>query len=183
MAATFSWWEDFGPTNNITTVQDVTDVDWKNSPDPEDSYAAFPITAGANSYERWQYGVFTGDFNNVLNGKFAHTQGEFVVGKFTLKGPKSMSQDSDRLAYAQPSTSANANLVTNLTATSLIGSGIDVWFGPTGPAASGKAVSAASVPAGEVFTNYLTTQLQTDATAPAGDLDSAITLTLQYDEN
>lgn len=176
MAATFEWDESNGMGETIT--HGVTNVNWKNVDNTTTAYTASPIVAGNNSYEKWQFGHFSGSYNQILNGKFAHTAGTLGTG-LTLKGAPTMTQDDDRLAYATPSTTANSSLTTNLTSTTTIGNGIDVYFGATGPANSGKATSTTANPA---YTNYLTTQLQTSGSAAAGDT-ATVTLTLQYDEN
>lgn len=176
MAATFEWDEANGVGETVT--HNVLNVNWKNQDSSTDNYASFPITAGNNSFEKWQYGHFSGTYNQILNGLFAHTAGAFGTG-ITLKGPPTMTADGNRLAYATPSTTANASLTTNMTSVIAIGSGVAVWFGPTGPATSGKAASTTSNPA---YTNYLTTQLQTTGATAPGDTATA-TLTLQYDEN
>ena len=173
MAATFIWYEDWeaGPTS----VSGVSNVNWKNNADPAATYSSYPITAGNNSYDKWQYGRFQGTYNQILNGKWAHTAGTFGTG-LTLKGAP---VGSSQLTYAQPSASTNANLSVDMTTAIAIGSGTGVYFGGTGPNTAGKAASTTDNPA---FTNYLTTQLQTTSEAAAGDTASA-TITLQYDEN
>jgi hypothetical protein len=123
------------------------------------------------------FGHFSGTYNQILNGLFAHTATAFGTGQ-TLKGPPACTGDGSRLLYTTPSASANANLTTNMTSVIAIGSGVAVAFGPTGPEATGKGTSTTSNPA---YTNYLTTQLQTSGSAP-GDTPT-VTLTLQYDEN
>jgi hypothetical protein len=67
-----------------------------------------------------------------------------------------------------------------MTSVVAIGSGVAVWFGPTGPETASKAATQAT--GADQYTNYLTTQLQVTAGAPAGDTAN-ITLTLQYNEN
>lgn len=176
MAATFEWDEANGAGQTVT--HNVTNVNWKNQDSSTDNYGSFPVVAGNNSFEKWQYGHFSGTFNQILNGLFAHTAGALGTG-LTLKGPPAMTADADRLAYATPSTAANSNLTTNMTSVIAIGSGIAVWFGATGPANSGKAASMTTNPC---YTNYLTTQMQTTVSAAAGD-SATVTLTLQYDEN
>lgn len=176
MAATFEWDEANGAGETVT--HGVSNVNWKNVDTSADDYASHSIPVSENSYEKWQYGHFSGTYNQILNGLFAHTAGAFGAN-ITLKGPPAMTADGDRLAYATPSKTTNANLTTNMTSVIAIGSGIAVWFGATGPASSGKAASTTSNPA---YTNYLTTQLQTAAGAAPGDT-TQVTLTLQYDEN
>lgn len=183
MAATFDWQEDTGastgsPAKGTTRTTGVTDVNWKNSGTQGTAYSAAPITAGNNSYEKWQFGKFTGTFNQILTGLFAHTATAFGTG-LTLKGPPACTGDGDRLLYTTPSATANANLTNDMTSAIAIGSGVAVFFGATGPEATGKAASTTSNPA---YTNYLTTQLQTSGSAAAGDT-ATITLTLSYLEN
>lgn len=183
MAATFDWQEDTGtqtgsPTKGTTRTTGVTDVNWKNSGTQGTAYSAAPITAGNNSYEKWQFGKFTGTFNQILNGLFAHTSGALGAG-LTLKGPPACTGDGDRLLYTTPSATANSNLSNNMTSAIAIGSGVAVCFSATGPEATGKAASGTANP---LYTNFLTTQLQTSGSAAAGDTTS-VTLTLQYDEN
>jgi len=182
MAATFSWDRDHGPATGspakgTTRSTGVTDVNWKNSDVEADAYSSYPITDGNNSYENWLFGRFSGTYNQISAGLFAHTSGTLGTG-LTLKGPPACTGDSNRLLYTTPSTNANSNLTTNMTSVIAIGSGVAVCFGATGPEATGKAASTTANPA---YTNYLTTQLQTSGAA-AGDT-ATVTLTLQYAEN
>ena len=66
-----------------------------------------------------------------------------------------------------------------MTAITAIASGVAVFFGATGPEATGKAASMATNPC---YTNFLTTQLQVGGAAVAGDM-TTLTLTLEYQEN
>lgn len=183
MAATFEFERDTGtqtgaPTKGTTRTTAVTDTNWKNTDTMGTAYSAAPITAGNNSFEIWNFGKFSGTFNQVLTGLFAHTATAFGTG-LTLKGTPACTGDGDRLLYTTPSATANANLTVDMTSAIAIGSGVSVCFGATGPEATGKATSMSTNPC---YTNYLTTQLQTTASAAAGDT-ATITLTLQYLEN
>lgn len=174
MAATFEWDERNGaPAGTVTHT--VTQVNWKNTDDVATAYSSSPITDGNNSFDKWQFGHFSGTYNQISAGLFAHTAGTFGAG-LTLKGPVAAS--TSMLTYAQPSTTANSNLTTDMTSAIAIGSGVAVYFGATDAAPAGKAASTTANPA---YTNYLTTQLQTSGASP-GDTAS-VTLTLQYDEN
>lgn len=182
MAATFAWDEDYGtqtgsPTRGTSTAAGITNVNWSNNSDPTTTYSANPITDGSNSYSRWQFGHFSGTYNQILGGLFAHTAGAFGAG-LTLKGTPACTGDGDRLLYTTPGTGALAGLTTDMTSVIAITSGVAVCFGDTGPYATGKASSTTSNPA---YTNYLTTQLQTSGAA-AGDT-TTVTLTLRYQEN
>lgn len=183
MAATFEWDEDTGtqtgsPLKGTTRTHGVTDVNWKNSGTQGTAYSAAPITAGNNSFDKWQFGHFSGTFNEISAGLFAHTATAFGAG-LTLKGPTPMTADGDNETYRTPAATANANLSVDMTSAISIGSGSAVWFGATGPEATGKAASMTTNPC---YTNWLVTQLQTTGSAAAGDT-ATVTLTLQYNEN
>lgn len=183
MAATFAFDEDTGtqtgsPLKGTTRTGGVTDVNWKNSGVQGTAYTAAPITAGNNSFDKWQFGHFSGTYNQILNGLFAHTAGTLGTG-LTLKGPTPMTADGDNETYRTPVATANAGLSVDMTSVIAIGSGSAVWFGATGPEAAGKAASTTANPA---YTNWLATQLQTTGSAAAGDT-ATVTLTLQYNEN
>lgn len=180
MAATFDWEADTGaatgsPAKGTTRTTGMTDNNWKNIDDSSTAYSASPITAGNNSFERWMFGKFSGSFNQILSGLWAHTLTSFGTG-LTLKGAPA---GSSQLTYTTPATTANTNLTVDMTSAVSIGSGVAVLFGATGPEAAGKATSMVTNPC---YTNYLTSQLQTTSSAAAGDTAN-VTLTLQYQEN
>ncbi len=182
MAATFEFEEDNGsaagsPAKGTTRTAARTEVNWKNIDDSTTAYSSNPITAGNNSYQN-QFGHFSGTFNQILSGLFAHTATAFGTG-LTLKGVPACSSDGTRYIYVSPSTTADVNLTTDMTSAIAIGSGVAVFFGATGPEATGKAATMTTNPC---YTNFLTTQLQTTSSAAAGDT-ATVTLTLQYSEN
>lgn len=178
MPATFDWKESNGAGETETGSR--TETNWKNIDDSTTAYTASAIVAGNRSYDKFQYGKFTtGTFNNLLNGLWEHTAGAATTG-VTLKAAPAMTADGDRVAYRTPATTANATLTDDMTAVTAIGSGKAVWFGPTGPAAAGKAATVTG--AADAFTNYLATQIETTGATPAGDI-TTMTITLQYDEN
>lgn len=180
MAATWEFEEDNGtatgsPAKGTTRTAARTEVNWKNIDDSTTAYSSSPITAGSNSYDKWQFGHFSGTYNSIAAGLFAHTSGTLGTG-LTLKGCPA---GSSQLTYTTPSTTANSNLSVDMTTAIAIASGTAVYFGPTGPEVASKTTSTTSNPA---YTNYLTTQLQTTTSAAAGDT-STVTLTVQYNEN
>jgi hypothetical protein len=188
MSATFDWNRDTGvatgsPAKGTTRTTGVTDTNWKNTDTYATAYTAAPITAGNNGFEIWNFGKFSGSFNQVSAGLFAHTATALVDSAsgatLTLKGTPACTGDGDRLLYTQATAAANANLTTDMTSVIAIGSGVAVCFGATGPEATGKAATMTTNPC---YTNYLTTQLQTAGGAAPGDT-SQVTLTLQYNEN
>lgn len=182
MAATFEFERDTGaasgsPAKGTTRTAAITDTNWKNTDTVGTAYSAAPITAGNNSFEIWNFGHFSGSYNQLSAGLFAHTSTAFGTG-LTLKGCPACTTTSG-LTYTTPATTANTNLTTDMTTAVAIGSGVAVFFGTTGPEAATMAASQAGNPA---YTNYLTTQLQTTGSAAAGDT-ATVTLTLQYNEN
>lgn len=183
-AATFDWQEDTGtatgsPAKGTTRTTGVTDVNWKNSGVQGNAYSDHPITAGNNSFEKWQFGKFTGSYNMILTGKFAHTAGACGTG-VSLFGPTDTTGDGDRPLYTTPAAATNNTACPfDMSAAISISSGKAVFFGDTGPEATGKAASTTANPA---YTNYLPTQLRTTGSAAPGDI-ATLTLTLQYLEN
>ncbi len=174
-AATFEFEEDNGaatgsPAHGTTTTGARTECNWKNIDDSTTAYSSSPITAGNNSYTKYQYGHFSGTYNQISAGLWAHTAGAFGTG-LTLKGIVTST-------YATPTTTANASLTVDMTSAIAIGSGQTVLFN-TAPSASAPTSSITSNPA---YTQYLASQLQTTTSAAAGDTTS-VTLTLQYNEN
>ena len=184
MAATFEFDEDNGaatgsPAKGTTRTTARTEVNWKNIDDSTTAYSSSPITAGNNSYQKNQFGKFTGTFNQIGgNGLFAHTSTAFG-SNLTLKGVPNCTGDADRYIYVTPSTTADTGLTKDMTTAVAIGSGVTVCFGATGPEATGKATTSTNA---TTYSNYLTTQLQTAVGAAAGDT-ATVTLTLQYSEN
>lgn len=90
MAATYDWQSDHGaatglPAKGTTRSTGRTDMNWKNVDDAATAYSSSPITGGNNSYEIWMFGKFTGTFNQISAGLFAHTSTAFGTG-LTLKG-------------------------------------------------------------------------------------------------
>lgn len=184
MAATFEFEEDNGTISGAgatakgtTRTAARTEVNWKNIDDSTTAYSSSPITAGNNSFDKWQFGHFSGTYNQISAGLWAHTAGAFGAG-LTLKGRVQPSTNG----YTTPSTTANGTLTTDMTSAIAIGSGAAVQFtniAATGPETDSFAASTTSNPA---YTNWLVTQLQTTVAAAAGDTVTA-TLTLQYNEN
>jgi len=185
MAATFEFEEDNGtqtgsPLKGTTRTAARIEVNWKNIDDSTTAYSSDPIVAGNNSYPKNQFGHFSGTFDQVSAGLFAHTLTAFSTG-LTLMGPPACTSTATALVYATPTTTTDAALTTNMTSAISIGSGVAVQFTATGPENSATA-SAASLTTNPCYTNYLRTQLQTTTSASPGDT-AQVTLTLQYNEN
>lgn len=178
MAATFAFKEDNGaatgsPARGTTAGTTVTTCNWKNVDDAvATAYSASPITAGNNSYIKYQFGAFSGTYNQLSAGLWSpHTAGT-LAANCTLVGKVSST-------YATPATTAMAGS-TDYSAIVAIGAGATVLFSTDSSPAT--ATPTATTTVNPTATQYLITQLQTSASAAPGDIAS-ITLTLQYNEN
>lgn len=179
MASQFTFAEDNGasvgtPATGTTRTLGRTECNWKNIDDSTTVYSSAPITAGNNSFGKYQFGAISGTFNQVSNGKFGHTSGIFGAG-VALKVNISS-------GYATPSTTAlGAGTVDITPATGLAASGLPVLFATSSGPAYASLSSITTTPTG--YTQYFTTQLQTTTAAAPGDLPSGIELSLSYDES
>jgi len=174
MAATFEYNEDNGaatgsPAKGTTRNTAVTQQNWKNIDDVASSYASYPVSAGANSYPKYQFGKFSGTFNQISSGLWAHTAGALQSGISLYGGVGS--------TYATPSTAAVSGL-TDISSITAIGSGATVLFSTTGP----EAASPSATLSAAGYSQYLITQIRTTGSAPAGD-NGNVTTTLRYNEN
>ena len=180
MAATWDWEADNGaatgsPPKGTTRTTGMSDNNWKNIDDSSTVYSASPIQAGANSFERWIFGKFSGSYNMVLSGLWTHTLTSFGTG-LTLKGKVAPSG-----GYTTPAVAANSNLTIDMTAPISIASGQTVLFGATGPEVA-QGTNTASITTNPAYTQWLTSQLQTTVSAVPGDT-AQVTMTMQYQEN
>jgi hypothetical protein len=136
-------------------------------------YSAAPIVAGQNSFSKYQYGKFSGTYNQILNCLWsARTApaGALLTG-LSLYG-------LNTATYATPSQTTNAALTINYTSGPVaIGAGATVLLG-----ADPSSAAAATLAVGGGYTQYLVSQIQTTTAAAAGDMAS-ITSVLQYNEN
>jgi hypothetical protein len=182
MAATFEFQEDNGPATGspakgTTRTGNRTERNYKAIDDSTTPYsdAAAIIVAGLNSMTKYQFGRFTGTFNQILNGLWSlHTapSGALATG-LTLKGKV-------QSTYATPArvTDSGMSSPIDFTTAVAIGAGQTVLFSTVGP--EDASPSSGIVAAG--YSQYLVGQLQTSTAAAAGDI-ATITETLQYDEN
>src|SRR5437868_4497339 len=113
MAATFEFEESNGAGETMTAAR--TETNWKGIDDSTTAYSSSVVVAGVNSFDKWQFGHFSGTFNQILNGLWSHTATAFGTG-LTLKASPTMTADANRLAYATPSATTNANLTYDATA-------------------------------------------------------------------
>ena len=153
MPATFQWSESNGAGETVTNG--ITNLNYGNTDAPNISPASNPITAGNNSYEKWNRGRFSGVYTTISNLRFWLSAGTYVTGE-TLKA-------AVNAAYATPTASTSVVATANVPTTE------GTALVPTAPGASPD------------FSGYITSQLQTTVSTPPGSVNQK-TLTLRYDE-
>jgi hypothetical protein len=180
MAAVFTWCEHNGA--GTTATESRAEMNWKDIDDSSTAYSSSPVTAGNNSYDKFQYGLFTGAWNTILNGLWDHTGGVFGTG-IDIYGAKTIAAAGDRVIYRTPVKTADISntVITTAVNGTFPTSARTVYFGTSSPSwAVNASVSFAG--GGTVYSSYLYTQCRTTVAAAAGD--SALgTFTFQYDEN
>jgi hypothetical protein len=157
-----------------TGTTTVTAGNWKNIDDATTAYSASPITAGSNSFSQYLALHFSGTYNQISAGLWAHTATS-LGANIILKGKVAPNSNT----YSSPSTTTDTDLTVDMSSAISIGSGQAVQFGATSPQAAGKAASTTSNPA---WSEWLATQLQPASNASPGDTGNA-TFTAQYSEN
>lgn len=178
MASTFQFGEDFGtaagnPAKGTSRQFSVTQCNWKNTGDVDSVYTSYPITAGNNSYSKYQFGVFGGTFNQISDGRFGHTTGIWSTN--TATGLQMLLKINS--GYVAPSTTTISTPIDVTIPSGLAASYQVVLFGTVGPEQAGASTLAATG-----YTQYLITQLVTRTGTPAGDITSG-QFTFQYSES
>lgn len=177
MAATFIWGEDngsgsgsFPQRGSSRTTGDLVDqMNWKNIDDVASNYSSYPVTAGGNSFVKYQFGIFTGSYTQISNVKWSHTSGTLGAG-LTVRGCVTS-------VYHTPTTGADADLTGDMTSITDVSQGYNVLLHQTGPQESGTETHNGP----HTFTQYLATQLRVTTAAAAGDT-AVLGFTLRYDE-
>ena len=175
MAATAEWYEDNGaatgsPQKGTTRTRvggDNTRSDYGSIDSPNVSRASARIVAGENSFTKYRFVKFSGSFNEVSNCKIAHTEGAMPTGT------KLMGQVTS--TYATPSRGAMSGTdISNITA---VANGTPMQLSSTGPEGTPSAKVSF-----EGYTQYFVSQVQTQASAAAGDIGDK-KITIQWNEN
>lgn len=163
MASTQTWSEG-NSTNAATETANRTECNWKNIDDSTTSYASYPITAGNNSYTKYQALKFGGTYNTLSSGSYkvstnAPGTGLSVVAAVVTSG-------------TTPSTSASGDSAASTT-------GSSANFTTT---ALGFAAGASSTSSANAYLNAYRTQLQTTTSAAPGDI-ATVTITATWTES
>jgi hypothetical protein len=154
MAASFQFSESNGATPTVT--DGVTSINFGNADSPNILPASNPVTAGANSFEKWIRGHFYGTYNSISNLKFYMQSGTYVTG--------------EGIVAAVNATFATPVATTSIVATSPVPTTLGTAIAPTAPGASPS------------YSGYITLQLQTTSSTPPGNVNQKM-FTLSYDES
>lgn len=172
MTAIAQWYEDNGQPTGVpargTTRNVAARSDFKSVDDSTTDYRSARIIAGQNSYHKYKFVRFTGSFNEISAGKFAHTSGALGTGVTLVAKATS--------TYQAPTTQP-LSAAQNISTVTSANAGFSVQFSVTGP----EGVSSPTLTA-PGYSQYIAMQLQTTAAAAAGDIGNKIT-TLQWNEN
>lgn len=174
MAATFYWCEDNGsaagtPPSGSSRSFNVSNVNWKAVDDTSTAYTSSPVRAGQNSMPKYQFGMFSGAFNEISNVKFNHTTGSLDGTNCTISGAITS-------GYLTPDTGVGPTEF-SFSGIGLSSTGFTVLLGPQ-PAMAGTSSETTS----PCYTEYIVSQLVTTTGASAGDLTNSIRFTIEYDE-
>lgn len=164
MASTQTWTEGNG-SGAGTFTNSRTDINWKNIDDSTSAYSSFPVTAGNNSFPKYQCLVYAGTWNSlsVLTYKCstnAPATGISLVGAVVSSG-------------TTPATTATGDAALSTT-------GLSANFaGTVTPYAAGASTATGG---GTYYAQALRSQIQTTSGAGPGDI-SAITITASWTES
>lgn len=164
MASTQTWSE-YNGASAATETASRTDCNWKNIDDSTTVYSTSPVTAGANSFSKYQAVKFGGSFNSLsaLTYKVssaAPSTGVSLVASVVTSGTTPATTATGDSAASTSGTSANFNNTTNP-----YGAGTSTYTGAT-----------------NVYANAYRTQMQTTGSAGPGDIAS-VTITASWTES
>ena len=197
MPATFEWVEH--NTNNTTDNNARTEVNWKSVNDSTTAYSAAPVSAGSNSYKKYQFGRFSGTWSSISNIVFEHTNGSLPNNVQLAAKPTTTfttPDTSDPLPGSPASGVADGttgffdlSTATSIGSARITGVKItrdtdnsDIRPADAGVTNEGTAMANSVSGGGYACTEYLVTQLKVGGSAAAGNIGT-VTLTLRYDES
>lgn len=164
MASTQTWSE-FNGANAATETGSRGEANWKNVDDSTTAYTASPVTAGQNSFTKYQAVKFAGTWNSLsaLTYKVSSATpatGVSIVAAVVTSGTTPSASASGDSAASTSGTSANFNSSST-------------------PYGAGTSSTTAS---GTMYANAYRTQMQTTGSAGPGDIPS-VTITASWTES
>jgi len=163
MASTQTWSEGNG-TNAATQTNDRTECNWKNIDDSTTAYSSAPITAGNNSYGKYQAIKFAGSYNSLSSGTYKVSSNTPATGLEVRAAVVT--------SGTTPATTATGDALASTTGTAFN-------FTTT---AMGYAAGATSTTSANAYGNAYRTQLQTTTGAAPGDIPT-VTITATWTES
>jgi hypothetical protein len=140
MSATFGWSESNGAGPTVT--DGISNANFGSVDAANVVPTSNPIAAGANSYEKYLRGKFSGTYTSVSNLRFWKSAGAYVTGEAIVAAVNA--------SYVQPVSTTSA--VATVAVPTVEGSAL----APTAPGASPS------------YSGYITLQLQTTVSTPPG---------------
>ena len=165
MASTVSWSEYNGATPTITGSR--TEMNLKNIDDSTTAYSSNPITAGNNSFTKYQSAVHAGTYNTLSSASYTMSVAGGSLGTgLTLVGGVKTSYTTPATTASGDSTVTTSAMTANFNSSSTgVGTGTSTY-----------------TTAGGVYVNPLRLQLQTTTSAAPGDTTSE-TITYTWTES
>lgn len=164
MASTQTWAE-FNGTNAATETGARAEADWKNIDDSTTAYTSSAITAGANSFSKYQAIKFAGTWNSLSALTYKVSSAAPGTGLSVVA--------SIRTTGVTPSTTATGDAAAST-------SGTSANFATS--ATPYNAGTSSTTAGGTMYANVYRTQLQTTGSAAPGDI-SAVTVTATWTES
>lgn len=164
MASTQTWSE-FNGVSAATETTSRAEANWKNIDDSTTAYSTSPVTAGNNSFTKYQALKYAGTWNSLsaLTYKVssnAPSTGTSVVAAVVTAGTTPSASASGDAAASTTGTAANFN-----SSTTPYGAG-----------------TTSTTTGGTMYANAYRTQLQTTGSAGPGDIPS-VTVTASWIES
>lgn len=164
MASTQSWTE-YNGTSAGTATANRTESNLKNIDDSTSAYSSYPVTAGNNSFSKYQAIVFAGTWNSLSALTYKVSSAAPATGVSIVASVQS--------AGATPATTATGDAAASTTGTSANFAGTTTAFAAGATTASGG---------GTQYGQAYRTQMQTTASAAPGDIPS-VTITATWTES
>lgn len=164
MASTQTWSE-WNGSGSGTETGSRADVNWKNIDDSTSAYSGYPITAGNNSYGKYQALKYAGTWNTLSSLTYkidnnAPATGQSIVGAVVT-------------SYTQPATTATGDSALSTT-------GLTANFSNSStPFTAGTSTASGG---GAYYAQALRSQLQTTSSSAPGDIGTR-TITASWTES
>jgi hypothetical protein len=165
MASTQTWSEFNGAGQTETTNR--AECNWKNVDDSTTAYSSSVITAGNNSFTKYQCIVFAGTWNSLSALTYKIDNNAPATG-ISIKA-------NTKTTYATPSTTASGDAAAST-------SGESANFGTSAASSAFTAGTTSTTASGTCYTNPWRTQLQTTSSAGPGDIATR-TITATWTES